>query len=520
MSDLWELRTLGGFDLVGFGGGGAAERVALPPKAALLLAYLAVERRGRTHARGVLLALLWPELSEGRARAALSQALYVLRRTLGADVVRSQGKEEVLLDGSRLWCDAAVVEECLRAGRIGMARSLWTGDFLAGAESRAPAAALRWIEEVRERTVAGFAGAAATSPTSVTVPPGVDPEADLDPEADALYRRALARFMGRSVPGLRDALRDFEAMLLRAPARADALAGVAETEILLAMYDPAAEPSSLRRSAVRHAVEAVQAEPRAPQAHRALGRALADLGQRDAALSALGRALELDPLDAEARQWLAGLLLEAGRVDEAREESERAVELAPHSAAMHAGQATVAYLTRRPATAIAAAHRARAFGPGHEGARAIEALALLEAGEPEAALIAAGELVRDLPEGVYGAAVEAWIRSQANTARMDPARADTARAEPSATRLAEPPRRADADVSRGGGVRHVVAVAMAHLARGEADAALDALATIPWNATDRMFVAFAPVFDSLRADPHFAALLEEAGLPPAPCVEE
>ena len=51
-------------------------------KVRALLAYLAVESE-RPHRREKLVALLWPDQSEERARASLSQALYNLRRVLG-----------------------------------------------------------------------------------------------------------------------------------------------------------------------------------------------------------------------------------------------------------------------------------------------------------------------------------------------------------------------------------------------------------------------------------------------------
>lgn len=511
---VYELRTLGGLDLVRRDCG-RADGIPLPPKAASLLAYLAVERRGRPHRRSVLLGLFWPDLDEHRARAALSQTLYVLRRTLEPNLLESHGREEILLDASRVWCDVPILEACLHAGRIGLAREMWTGEFLVGGPP-AGRALTRWIEDVRARLLAGFAGAGERSARSSSCPPmesaeqGSGPDSERggaraafprDPQVDVLYRRALAHLMHRGAVNLRMAHSLFDAVLAREPARAEALAGLAETEILLAMYDPAVAAADTVRTAVHHAVAAVQADPYRPEGHRALGRALQDLGQREAALQAFDRALELDGLDAEARHWRAALLLEAGHVDAAREESARAVQLAPHSAAVHTGQAYLAYLMREYRAALSAARRALTFASDHEGARVIEALALLGTGEPAAAESAARALVEDIPHHVYGRAVLAWLRSRTGNATAPQSRR---------TRRPAPPQDAAGPV---------VPIAMMRLAERDIDGALEVLATCHWNAVDRSFLAFAPVFDELRTNARFAALLEQVGLPRVGCLD-
>jgi len=66
---------------------GDGRAVALEPKDAVLLAYLAI--CGPT-ARSQLATLLWPEVDEGRARATLRQRLYRLRRLLGFDPLEGQ----------------------------------------------------------------------------------------------------------------------------------------------------------------------------------------------------------------------------------------------------------------------------------------------------------------------------------------------------------------------------------------------------------------------------------------------
>ena len=76
------LTTFGGLWLEGDEGpltGAAAQRRRL-----ILLAALAVAGE-KGMSRDALVGLLWPEVDEARARAALSQALYALKRDTGQD---------------------------------------------------------------------------------------------------------------------------------------------------------------------------------------------------------------------------------------------------------------------------------------------------------------------------------------------------------------------------------------------------------------------------------------------------
>lgn len=156
-----ELRLLGPLSLTGPG------REELPailrqPKRLALLAYLAAATPRGFHRRDTLLALFWPERDTEHARAALSDALYALRRALGDGVIVRRGDEEVGLAPDRLWCDAAGLLEAVGAGRWEEAVGLYRGEFLAGFHLSGAAEFDRWLEEqrthVRDRvTQAGWA---------------------------------------------------------------------------------------------------------------------------------------------------------------------------------------------------------------------------------------------------------------------------------------------------------------------------------------------------------------------------
>ena len=156
-----ELRLLGPISLTGPG------REELPailrqPKRLALLAYLAAAMPRGFHRRDTLLALFWPERDTEHARAALSDALYVLRRALGDGVILRRGDEEVGLAPGRFWCDAVGLLEAVGAGRWEEAVRLYRGEFLAGFHLSGAAEFDRWLEEqrthVRDRvTQAGWA---------------------------------------------------------------------------------------------------------------------------------------------------------------------------------------------------------------------------------------------------------------------------------------------------------------------------------------------------------------------------
>ncbi len=104
--------------------------VLAQPKRVALLAYLAAHRDSVR--RDTLLGLFWPESDEERARHALRQSLYTLRRSLGPRVLTSQGDEQLGIDGDHLECDVGLFEAAVRDGEAEAALDLYKGDFLEG----------------------------------------------------------------------------------------------------------------------------------------------------------------------------------------------------------------------------------------------------------------------------------------------------------------------------------------------------------------------------------------------------
>jgi serine/threonine-protein kinase len=145
-----ELRVFGGVDLQGPAGSDLRPELHQSKRLALLV-YLALASPQGFQRRDTLTALFWPEFDELHARNALSQAIHVLRRCLGADVVVNRGPDEVGLDPDRLWCDALAFERALDSGRHAQALELYRGDLLQGFFLSGTLEFERWLEDERSR---------------------------------------------------------------------------------------------------------------------------------------------------------------------------------------------------------------------------------------------------------------------------------------------------------------------------------------------------------------------------------
>ncbi|HEU4747511.1 MAG TPA: BTAD domain-containing putative transcriptional regulator [Gemmatimonadaceae bacterium] len=202
-----ELRILGPLQLgspqLGSPGGRNVESLVRQSKRAALLAYLAAAMPRGAQRRDKVLALFWPELDESHARAALNQALYVLRTALGERAIVSQGDAEVGLSGEAVWCDATAFEAALDAGRPGEALALYRGDLLDGFFVSGAPEFEHWVDQermrLRERASEGawaLAEAKAAEGDAVEAGRWARRAADLLPADEAMVRR-LMEFLNR-----------------------------------------------------------------------------------------------------------------------------------------------------------------------------------------------------------------------------------------------------------------------------------------------------------------------------------
>lgn len=141
-----------------------ADRVLAQAKLTALLAFLALSPAQRPQRRDRIVAMLWPELDQTRARAALRKAVHALRTCLGADALRSRGDEEIALAMPPISCDAVELEAAADSGKMLRAVELYRGELMPGFHLSGCVEFERWLDEerinARERAAASAWGLA------------------------------------------------------------------------------------------------------------------------------------------------------------------------------------------------------------------------------------------------------------------------------------------------------------------------------------------------------------------------
>jgi DNA-binding SARP family transcriptional activator len=99
--------------------------------------------------RDSLLLLLWPESTVPRARAALSQVLYLLRRNLGPEAIVTDG-DFVALNRDVIGSDVRCFRHQIKAGEPRSALSEYRGPFLADVSFRKVPEFESWVAARRE----------------------------------------------------------------------------------------------------------------------------------------------------------------------------------------------------------------------------------------------------------------------------------------------------------------------------------------------------------------------------------
>ena len=144
------LRLFGSAQVLG-PDGTSIDALVRQTKRMALLAYLAAATPRGLHRRDKLLAIFWPELDEPHARNALSQALHVLRGSLGEGAIVARGESEVGVDAGVVRCDVVAFEAALAAGKPEAALELYRGDLLDGFFVSGLVEFERWVEGERVR---------------------------------------------------------------------------------------------------------------------------------------------------------------------------------------------------------------------------------------------------------------------------------------------------------------------------------------------------------------------------------
>ena len=141
------LLTFGGLSLVE---GGAPVTGAASQRSRLALLAVLASSGAAGISRDKLLALLWPESDDERARHALKQGVYALRRDLGNETAIA-GTATLTLDPSVVPSDVREFDEALARGDDAAAVALYAGPFLDGVFIKSAAEFDQWAASERAR---------------------------------------------------------------------------------------------------------------------------------------------------------------------------------------------------------------------------------------------------------------------------------------------------------------------------------------------------------------------------------
>ncbi len=102
-----------------------------PGKPLAMLSYLVFQKSAR---RDELIALLWGDVAESKARNAFRQTLHRLRAAVGEEMLSSEQDLVILRGKDRIWCDAIAFQKAVAAGDVERAVELYRGRLLEGME--------------------------------------------------------------------------------------------------------------------------------------------------------------------------------------------------------------------------------------------------------------------------------------------------------------------------------------------------------------------------------------------------
>jgi TolB-like protein/Tfp pilus assembly protein PilF len=207
-------------------------------------------------------------------------------------------------------------------------------------------------------------------------------------QAYTLYLKGRYFWNKRNEEGFDDAISCFRAAIDLDPAYALAYTGLADCFALEgSMEYGIAAPNDAMPRARAAAMKALELDPEQAEAHATLGLVLRQYDwERDDAERELRRAIELRPGYATAHQWLAELLAELGRADEAWREIQRAQELDPLSLTIATDLGWLSYYQRDYETAVQYLRAALALDPDFGQAHLALGLTYLRTGDLDDAI--------------------------------------------------------------------------------------------------------------------------------------
>jgi TolB-like protein/Tfp pilus assembly protein PilF len=317
-----------------------------------------------------------------------------------------------------------------------------------------------------------------------------------NPTAYEHYLRGRYHWARDTIDGLQKARDNFQKAIEIDPSYARAYSGLAETYALLGSYGimPISESHPLGRAA---ALRALELDESLSEAHRSLAAIIGDhYWDWEEAERHYTRAIVLDPNDVTTLRFYSFYLAYTGRPIEALPVAERACRLDPVSPNARVNLGVVLRLARRPDEAARQFEETVELDPNFGLAQALLGLAYLSKGVPDRA-VAAVQKARDLsgarPDII---AFQGYIL--ARTGHRD----DALKALEELRRLAHPRQPSP------------FLVALVYVGLDDTERAFENLEkAIEARAWESPTLKVSPVFDNIRSDPRFAALLDRIGLP-------
>lgn len=315
-----------------------------------------------------------------------------------------------------------------------------------------------------------------------------------DPAAERLYQEGRSYWNKRTEDGIRRSIEYFDGAILKDPKYALAYAGLADSYITLGMHNVRTVQDSYP-NAEAAARKALELDDTLAEAHASLGQ-LALYYEWDWAKAGteLRRAIRLNPNLTTPHAWYAADLAAGGRMDEALNEALRAEQLDPSSPAAAAELGRIYYLRREYDRAIAVLQRSIALSPQYPIPYRRLGLTYLMQGKSAAALSTLRQAEALFPTNVETEGLIAYV--EATSGNLSGAR------------------RILAELNRRSADEYVPAftLALASMAVGDRNAAFGWFEKCKQERpASLVFASVDPLFDSVRADSRFAALMADAG---------
>jgi TolB-like protein/Flp pilus assembly protein TadD len=316
-------------------------------------------------------------------------------------------------------------------------------------------------------------------------------------EARIAYLKGLYFANQRGEEGLRQAIEMYEQAIATADGYAAAHAGEATAWALLATSAGALDAGEARARADAAARRALELDPGSPEGHAALSIIRCRFDWDWAACEReLETALGLDPNYAAGHLWLGEHLIQRGRFGQGVDELQKARALDPVSAIVHTHLGIAHMYARRHDQALFFCEQALHLDPRFLLAHRVKGLTLVRAGRVDEGLAALRQARGLSPRNAHAAADLGYALAAAG--RREEARGMLRELQQLA---------AERPVSA-----YDFAVVQAGL--GEKQTALDSLdKAFTERATGVRWLKVESLFDGLRREPRFQALLRQVGLP-------